>query len=111
MAEGRDRGRGAGFTGGHWHRNWAIDDFRTAVLNTIVWVAGIEVPKDGVPSDKVTAEELNRNLDGVPKAPLTVPTEAEFRARPIQPRPPNPESYNPKEYRAWRLKQAEKAEK
>ena len=108
----KDRGRGAGFTGGHWHRNWAIDDFRTAVLNTIVWVAGVEVPKNGVPSDKVTAEELNRNLDGVPKEPLTVPTEAEFRARPIQPRPPNPESYNPKEYRAWRLKQeAEKVEK
>lgn len=73
-----DGGRGVGFTGGHYHRNFAVDGFRTAVLNALVWVAGLEVPEGGVTSLPVTAEQLNENLDGVPKAPLTVPTEAEL---------------------------------
>lgn len=58
-----DGGRGVGFTGGHWHRNWAINDFRRAVLNAIVWTAKGEVPKSGVESQAVTEEELNQNLD------------------------------------------------
>jgi hypothetical protein len=58
-----DGGRGVGFTGGHWHRNWAIDDFRRAVLNAIVWVAGMEVPEGGVVSLPVTEAQLNENLD------------------------------------------------
>lgn len=58
-----DGGRGVGFTGGHWHRNWAIDDFRRAVLNAIVWTAGGKVPASGVKSQAVTEEELNQNLD------------------------------------------------
>lgn len=57
------QGRGAGYTGGHFHNNWAIDDLRRIVLNTIVWVAGGEVPKQGVPITKVTEEEINANLD------------------------------------------------
>jgi hypothetical protein len=32
------------------------------VLNALVWVAGVEVPADGVAST-VTAEELKQNLD------------------------------------------------
>jgi len=47
-----DGGRGFGFTGGHWHRNWENDDFRTAVLNSIWWIAKGEVPENGVPSKK-----------------------------------------------------------
>ncbi len=58
-----DGGRGIGFTGGHWHRNWAIDDFRKVVLNAITWVAGIEVPENGVESDVITETQLNENLD------------------------------------------------
>lgn len=58
-----DGGRGVGFTGGHWHRNWAIDDFRRLVLNGIVWTAGVEVPEDGVVSEAITEEQLNENLD------------------------------------------------
>jgi len=58
-----DGGRGIGFTGGHWHRNWAIDDFRRAVLNAIVWVAEIDVPKDGVVSAPISEAQLNENLD------------------------------------------------
>ncbi|MDG2304152.1 MAG: hypothetical protein P8R42_05760 [Candidatus Binatia bacterium] len=53
-----DGGRGVGFTGGHFHWNWGNDDFRTLVLNAIVWTAGAEVPADGVPSRAPGATEL-----------------------------------------------------
>jgi hypothetical protein len=58
-----DGGRGFGFTGGHWHWNWANDSFRTAVLNGIVWIAGLEVPEGGVPSKTPTLKELEANQD------------------------------------------------
>ncbi len=45
-----DGGRGFGFTGGHFHRNWSIGSFRKMVLNGILWTAGIEVPQGGVAS-------------------------------------------------------------
>src|SRR5262249_36817890 len=35
--ERADGGRGFGFTGGHFHRNWANDNFRKLVLNAILW--------------------------------------------------------------------------
>jgi hypothetical protein len=63
-----DGGRGVGFTGGHWHRNWAIDDFRKLVLNAIVWVAGVDVPEGGVKSNALTEADLNKSLD--PKEPM-----------------------------------------
>ena len=58
-----DGSRGGGYTGGHFHRNWAIDDLRKVVLNTIVWVAGLNVPEGGIPSKTPTEEEINANLD------------------------------------------------
>ena len=58
-----DGGRGVGFTGGHWHRNWAHETQRRAVLNAILWVAGADVPKTGAVSDPVTEAELNAHLD------------------------------------------------
>jgi type 1 glutamine amidotransferase len=57
-----DGGRGFGFTGGHFHKNWGNDDFRTLVLNAIVWTAKLDVPSTGIKSE-VTPEELTRNLD------------------------------------------------
>lgn len=42
--------RGFGFTGGHYHRTWSEDGFRTLVLNAIAWTAGVEVPAGGVGS-------------------------------------------------------------
>jgi type 1 glutamine amidotransferase len=57
-----DGGRGFGFTGAHFHRNWGNDDFRRLVLNALVWIAKSDVPAGGVPST-VTAEELTKNLD------------------------------------------------
>jgi len=78
-------GRGAGFTGGHYHRNWAIDGFRTAVLNTIVWTAGLEVPQGGVKSKPVTEDELNTNLDSYgdkPNPRIPLPDIEEFKRLP-----------------------------
>lgn len=55
-------GRGFGFTGAHFHRNWANDDFRKLVLNAIVWAAKAGVPRDGVASH-LTEEQMQANLD------------------------------------------------
>jgi type 1 glutamine amidotransferase len=60
--ERADGGRGFGFTGGHFHKNWGNDDFRKLVLNAILWIAKAEVPADGVES-KVTAAQLAQSLD------------------------------------------------
>jgi len=60
--ERADGGRGFGFTGGHFHKNWGIDAQRTLVLNAILWTAKAEVPAGGVVS-KVTDEDLAANLD------------------------------------------------
>jgi type 1 glutamine amidotransferase len=60
--ERKNGGRGFGFTGGHFHKNWGDDNQRKTVLNAILWTAKSAVPEDGVPS-KVTAEDLEKNLD------------------------------------------------
>ncbi|OGV58857.1 MAG: hypothetical protein A2283_00640 [Lentisphaerae bacterium RIFOXYA12_FULL_48_11] len=69
-------GRGWGFTGMHEHWNWAQDSFRKSVLNAIVWIAKLEVPKDGVPSKTPTLEEM--------QADLAKPVPENFNARAIQ---------------------------
>lgn len=56
-------GRGFGCTGGHYHFNWAQNDFRKTILNSIVWIAHVEVPQSGVQSKTPTADELLENLD------------------------------------------------
>jgi len=56
-------GRGFGFTGGHFHKNWQHDDHRRVVLNGIAWIAGMEVPEKGIPSPTPTDEEMQANLD------------------------------------------------
>ena len=58
-----DGGRGFGFTGGHFHINWQNDDFRRTILNSLCWIAGVDVPKDGVNSAGVDEAEINLNLD------------------------------------------------
>jgi type 1 glutamine amidotransferase len=59
----KDAGRGFGFTGGHDHWNWGNRDFRTLVLNAIVWTAHGTVPADGVPSRDLSVEDLQANQD------------------------------------------------
>jgi type 1 glutamine amidotransferase len=58
-----DGGRGFGFTGGHWHYNWANDSFRTLVLNGIAWVAKIDIPAGGISSKTPTLDELLAGVD------------------------------------------------
>jgi type 1 glutamine amidotransferase len=71
-----DGGRGFGFTGAHFHKNWANDDFRRLVVNAILWSAHVEVPEGGAKVD-VTPEDLNSGLDkkgfGRPRAPAKNP--------------------------------------
>lgn len=62
VVERPDGGRGFGFTGGHFHLNWADANFRKVVLNTLNWVARNEVPKNGIESS-VTEAQLYLNLD------------------------------------------------
>lgn len=57
-------GRGFGFTGGHFHANWGNDDFRTLVLNAVLWLAHMEVPANGVRSS-VSAADLAVHLDPI----------------------------------------------
>lgn len=84
--ERKDGGRGVGFTGGHYHRNWSVDDFRKVVLNAIVWTAKMEVPKEGVPSKPLTEDDLNANLDDKGKAArLTLVKTGEVKSIPAAP--------------------------
>jgi hypothetical protein len=63
--ERADGGRAFGCTGGHFHANWADDAFRMAVLNALVWIAGVEVPSGGVASS-LRPGDLDRDLDRKP---------------------------------------------
>lgn len=47
VREREDKGRGFGFTGAHFHRNWANENFRRVVTNAILWTAKVNVPKNG----------------------------------------------------------------
>ena len=57
-----DGGRGFGFTGAHYHKNWGNDNYRKIVLNAILWIAKVDVPPQGVES-KVSEADLKANLD------------------------------------------------
>ncbi|MDB6056098.1 MAG: hypothetical protein JWN25_3621 [Verrucomicrobiales bacterium] len=67
-----DGGRGFGFTGGHFHKNFGNENFRKLVLNSLYWLAKAEVPAKGVES-KVTEEELQANLDPKGQRPAATP--------------------------------------
>lgn len=60
---GDGKGRGFGFTGGHFHNNWKNDSFRKLVLNSIIWTAHVDVPVSGVLSATPTEEDLAANQD------------------------------------------------
>jgi len=57
-----DGGRGFGFTGGHFYKNWGNLNFRTIVLNAILWTAKVDVPAKGVVCT-VTEQELKKFLE------------------------------------------------
>jgi hypothetical protein len=55
-------GRGFGFTGAHYHKNYGNENFRKIVANAILWIAKADVPADGVNST-VTDADLAENMD------------------------------------------------
>ncbi|MFN3649572.1 MAG: ThuA domain-containing protein [Armatimonadota bacterium] len=69
-----DGGRGFGFTGGHGHLNWGDPSYRKLVLNALVWLTKLPVPRQGVEST-VTRAELYQNLDDKPNRPTDPPEE------------------------------------
>jgi type 1 glutamine amidotransferase len=68
VKERPDGGRGFGFTGAHFHNNWGNKDFRTLVLNAILWTAKMDVPRNGAKCE-IAADELTKNLDPKPARP------------------------------------------
>lgn len=55
-------GRGYGFTGLHYHWNWEDDNFRKAVLNGVAWTAGLQIPENGLETERPTREFLEANI-------------------------------------------------
>ncbi len=60
--EREDGGRGFGFTGGHYHHNWGLEDQRRMVVNAILWTAKVDIPPAGAKCD-LSPEDLQANLD------------------------------------------------
>ena len=65
-----DGGRGFGTSTGHFFRNWENAEYRTLILNAIVWASGAEVPPDGVASRFYTNREVSRALYGASRNAL-----------------------------------------
>ncbi len=63
-------GRSFGFTGGHKHVNWSNDNLRKVVLNSILWIAHVDVPQGGYQSH-LNSEDLAANLDPKEKTSTT----------------------------------------
>ena len=65
-----DGGRGYGFTGFHVFNNLTNDSYRTALLNGVAWVAGLDIPENGVPSTSLSLDDLQAmriEVHGPPK--------------------------------------------
>jgi hypothetical protein len=72
-------GRSFGTTLGHFHDNFAIEAFRQAIVNGVLWSAGAEVPENGADVDLPNAALQ------LPQAPAAVGEPAALRQP--QPRP------------------------
>lgn len=66
VIERSEGGRGFGFTGLHYHDNWAQEDFRKTILNAICWIAGAEIPAGGIVTPELAQADLDANLDPKP---------------------------------------------
>ncbi len=58
-------GRSFTFTGTHLHVSLAEEGYRRFLVNSILWTAGVEIPKSGAPVS-LTADGLNKYLKNVP---------------------------------------------
>ena len=52
-----------GFTGAHFHSNFADDGFRKLVLNAVAWTAGLDIPDKGLITHRPNEKELDENQD------------------------------------------------
>jgi type 1 glutamine amidotransferase len=59
-------GRGVGFTGGHYHMNLQDPNYRTLILNALLWIAKVEIPEGGVQVSP-TEEDLKERVDPKPQ--------------------------------------------
>ena len=60
-----DGGRTSGSPAATRTPTGAIANQRKIMLNALLWIAKVDVPKDGV-KDNITAEDLTKNLDEKP---------------------------------------------
>jgi len=65
LVERADGRRGFGFTGGHYHKNWARLDQRRMVVNAILWTAKVRIPKSGAKCN-IAPGDIEKNLDPKP---------------------------------------------
>ena len=88
-ASERENGqRGFGITGAHHHKSWDNDDFRTCVLNAIIWTAKLEVPQEGVKSSpNPTQKQKAEKESNLPQA--IDPKKALFASKLITPKTNN----------------------
>lgn len=75
-------GRGFGFTGAHYHHNWANEDFRKLILNALAWVAGAKVPEKGIEVE-LTPEELDANQDEPRRRRASAPRPTPPKGKPL----------------------------
>ncbi len=59
-------GRSFTFTGTHLHVSLAEEGYRRFLVNSILWTAGVEIPKSGAPVS-LSSEGLNKYLKSAPK--------------------------------------------
>lgn len=50
-------GRSFGYSGGHFHENWSLEEYRRLITQGILWTLDIPVPKTGLPL-KILKKEL-----------------------------------------------------
>jgi len=82
--ERKGGGRGLGYTGGHFHKNWQDDNVRRMVLNALVWTAKGEVPDGGVQSTLPKEEKPPQPAKPQPVGGPSSDTELDYR--PADPR-------------------------
>ncbi|MEP4079445.1 PVC-type heme-binding CxxCH protein [Haloferula sp.] len=94
-------GKAFGFTGGHFHWNWARDEVRKMAMNGILWAAGGSIPENGIETPRPKAAQMLANMEfknpgwtedalqyGLDLAQSGKPVEwAKFSNRPLPPVP------------------------
>jgi putative heme-binding domain-containing protein len=84
VVERKNGGRGFGYTGGHFHKNWQDENVRRMVLNALVWTAHGEVPEGGVrstlPMEEKPAPPLGEGKFGQALNAKSRPAEAKHQA-------------------------------